>query len=274
MPSVFGIPVPTLMLIGGVALGILLALCCRVLVRFTPGAAPRSADQAAPRRRSARCRRRAGRRADRGRAGGLRRGPATASDACAAAGPVSVHRRRLGGVSPQAPAERRPGCRRPSAALSPTSTPIRTRRTDERDLLITFRAGWATTWRPRQAGDAPSPASGSAPPRGASSASSGPGSTVTPTWYTVNAWRGLAEHCLASLRAATRWSSTGPARPDVEGHRGTSARRSCRRVLRRPRPEQGHQHVHRGPRPRPTTPRCASSTRRSGPVAAGQQRGR
>jgi len=44
-PSVLGIPVPTLMLIGGVGLGILLALFCRVLVSFTARARARSVDR-------------------------------------------------------------------------------------------------------------------------------------------------------------------------------------------------------------------------------------
>ncbi len=45
LPSVVGIPVPTLMLVGGVALGILLALVCRVLVSFTARARARAVDK-------------------------------------------------------------------------------------------------------------------------------------------------------------------------------------------------------------------------------------
>ena len=45
VPSVAGIPVPTLLLIGGVALGILLALFCRVLVYFTARARAHVVDK-------------------------------------------------------------------------------------------------------------------------------------------------------------------------------------------------------------------------------------
>ena len=45
LPSVAGIPVPTLLLIGGVGLGILLALVCRVLVHFTARARAHSVDK-------------------------------------------------------------------------------------------------------------------------------------------------------------------------------------------------------------------------------------
>ena len=45
LPSVFGIPVPTLMLIGGVGLGILLGLFCRVLVHFTARSRARAVDK-------------------------------------------------------------------------------------------------------------------------------------------------------------------------------------------------------------------------------------
>jgi len=45
LPSVVGIPVPTLLLIGGVALGILLALFCRVLVYFTARARAHAVDK-------------------------------------------------------------------------------------------------------------------------------------------------------------------------------------------------------------------------------------
>ena len=44
-PTWRGLPVPTLMLIGGVALGIVLALVCRVLVSFTARRRARSADR-------------------------------------------------------------------------------------------------------------------------------------------------------------------------------------------------------------------------------------
>ena len=45
LPSVVGIPVPTLLLVGGVGLGILLALFCRVLVHFTARARARAVDK-------------------------------------------------------------------------------------------------------------------------------------------------------------------------------------------------------------------------------------
>ena len=45
LPSVAGIPVPTLLLIGGVGLGILLALVCRVLVHFTARARAHAVDK-------------------------------------------------------------------------------------------------------------------------------------------------------------------------------------------------------------------------------------
>ena len=45
LPSVVGIPVPTLLLIGGVGLGILLALFCRVLVHFTARARAHAVDK-------------------------------------------------------------------------------------------------------------------------------------------------------------------------------------------------------------------------------------
>jgi hypothetical protein len=45
LPSVVGIPVPTLLLIGGVGLGILLALFCRVLVFFTARARAHAVDK-------------------------------------------------------------------------------------------------------------------------------------------------------------------------------------------------------------------------------------
>jgi GTP-binding protein EngB required for normal cell division len=44
-PDLRGFPVPTLMLVGGVALGILLALCCRLLVRLTARRRARAADK-------------------------------------------------------------------------------------------------------------------------------------------------------------------------------------------------------------------------------------
>ena len=45
LPSVVGIPVPTLLLVGGVGLGILLALFCRVLVHFTARARAHAVDR-------------------------------------------------------------------------------------------------------------------------------------------------------------------------------------------------------------------------------------
>ncbi len=45
LPSVFGIPVPTLLLIGGVGLGILLALLSRALVSFTARSRARAVDR-------------------------------------------------------------------------------------------------------------------------------------------------------------------------------------------------------------------------------------
>ena len=44
-PAWFGVPLPTLMLLGGVGLGILLALLCRVLVGMTATARARTADR-------------------------------------------------------------------------------------------------------------------------------------------------------------------------------------------------------------------------------------
>lgn len=44
-PKVVGVPVPTLMLLGGVLLGLLLALCCRFLVRMTARRRAASADR-------------------------------------------------------------------------------------------------------------------------------------------------------------------------------------------------------------------------------------
>jgi GTP-binding protein EngB required for normal cell division len=44
-PRWLGIPVPTLMLVGGVVVGVVLALCCRVLVRLTARRRARSADR-------------------------------------------------------------------------------------------------------------------------------------------------------------------------------------------------------------------------------------
>jgi hypothetical protein len=44
-PKVGGVPVPTLMLVGGVALGLLLALLCRVLVRMTARRRAAAADR-------------------------------------------------------------------------------------------------------------------------------------------------------------------------------------------------------------------------------------
>ncbi len=44
-PFLLGVPVPTLMLLGGVGLGILLALLCRVLVRMTARSRARRADE-------------------------------------------------------------------------------------------------------------------------------------------------------------------------------------------------------------------------------------
>src|SRR3546814_9190895 len=44
-PEVGGFPLPTLMLLGGVALGIVLALICRVLVSLTAKARARAADR-------------------------------------------------------------------------------------------------------------------------------------------------------------------------------------------------------------------------------------
>ena len=41
----WGLPVPTLMLLGGIALGVLLALVCRVLVRLTARRRARAADK-------------------------------------------------------------------------------------------------------------------------------------------------------------------------------------------------------------------------------------
>ena len=45
LPSVVGIPLPTVLLVGGVGLGILLALVCRVLVSITARARARSVDK-------------------------------------------------------------------------------------------------------------------------------------------------------------------------------------------------------------------------------------
>jgi hypothetical protein len=45
LPKVLEIPVPTIMLVGGVALGVLLGLVCRVLVRLTARSRARSADR-------------------------------------------------------------------------------------------------------------------------------------------------------------------------------------------------------------------------------------
>jgi H+/Cl- antiporter ClcA len=45
LPKVLDIPIPTIMLLGGVALGILLGLVCRVLVRLTARSRARSADR-------------------------------------------------------------------------------------------------------------------------------------------------------------------------------------------------------------------------------------
>ena len=45
VPKLLDIPVPTIMLVGGVALGILLGLVCRVLVRLTARSRARSADR-------------------------------------------------------------------------------------------------------------------------------------------------------------------------------------------------------------------------------------
>jgi len=44
-PSLIGVPVPTLLLLGGIGLGILLALLCRWLVSLTARARARKADQ-------------------------------------------------------------------------------------------------------------------------------------------------------------------------------------------------------------------------------------
>jgi hypothetical protein len=44
-PAVAGIPVPTVMLLGGIGLGVLLALVCRVLVGATARRRARSADR-------------------------------------------------------------------------------------------------------------------------------------------------------------------------------------------------------------------------------------
>jgi hypothetical protein len=44
-PSVAGLPVPTLMLLGGIGLGVLLALVCRVLVGVTARKRARTADR-------------------------------------------------------------------------------------------------------------------------------------------------------------------------------------------------------------------------------------
>jgi GTP-binding protein EngB required for normal cell division len=45
VPAVWGLPVPTLMLLGGIGLGVLLALVCRVLVAATARSRARRADQ-------------------------------------------------------------------------------------------------------------------------------------------------------------------------------------------------------------------------------------
>jgi len=44
-PSYLGVPVPTLMLLGGVTTGLLLALACRLLVRWSARSKARSADR-------------------------------------------------------------------------------------------------------------------------------------------------------------------------------------------------------------------------------------
>jgi hypothetical protein len=44
-PSLVGVPVPTLMLLGGIGLGILLALLCRWLVSLTARRRARTADR-------------------------------------------------------------------------------------------------------------------------------------------------------------------------------------------------------------------------------------
>jgi hypothetical protein len=69
-PEVAGYPLPLLLLVGGVALGVLFALFCRLLVRATAPAGPRSRPAAAGRDR--RGRRRARRHARPGRAGRVR----------------------------------------------------------------------------------------------------------------------------------------------------------------------------------------------------------
>ena len=95
-PDVAGYPLPMLMLVGGVVLGILLALVCRLLVRGDR-ASPRADRRTPPPRGHLRGRRRAGGRAGAGRAGRLRRRPARASTrrcsrrACRLRSPVAVH---------------------------------------------------------------------------------------------------------------------------------------------------------------------------------------
>ncbi len=102
-PTYQGIPVPTIMLLGGVALGVLLALLCRILVAVTASRRARSADR---RLRDGHRRGvpRAGRRPDRGRAGGVHAGAQrprqgaglilARADPGSAERPSSVHRRR------------------------------------------------------------------------------------------------------------------------------------------------------------------------------------
>ena len=100
-PEVWGFPVPTLLLLGGVALGVLLALVCRLLVVADREVAGPHGRQAAARRDLGGLRR-AGRRADRGRAGVLRRGPRRARRRAALTASrrrSAVHRRRPAAAS-------------------------------------------------------------------------------------------------------------------------------------------------------------------------------
>ena len=105
-PEVGGFPVPTLLLLGGIGLGLLLALVCRVAgVADGASAGPRGRQAAA--RRDLRGLRGDGRRTDPGRAGVLRRGARRAGGrpevAAAVAGHRAVHRR---GATPGRPQRR------------------------------------------------------------------------------------------------------------------------------------------------------------------------
>ena len=89
------------------------------------------------------------------------------------------------------------------------------------------------------------------------------------TWYTVNAWRGLGEHCLASLKrrdpVVVHGKQSVQVWKDTDGHE--------RQTLVVEAISVGHD-LSKGTSTftkavrasRPTTPRCASSTRRSGSV--------